>query len=301
MLSFICFRENHLKKAFSRAGRIDRVFTLRSPPASLRYQILSQLFQKSLPFHFSDPTNPKRITYVEHISENNLAGKFCLKLSEITPGYVPQTLKKLLKQILLLSWQDYFLKFSTFAGKTPNLVSDPSVDDTEMSLSTADESLISPVLLVVTWKHCLKALSLTKPLESDLNLTITSSPSSSSSSSFSSVDNPNSPNNPEDATPWRLIGGYTKQIKSIKLILNQWLNDHELSNISRQNEKKDSTRGNRTGLGIKPPSGLLFTGPSGCGKTMVATALAQASGLNILTLNASDLFCQYLGIYIYYR
>lgn len=48
-------------------------------------------------------------------------------------------------------------------------------------------------------------------------------------------------------------------------------------------------------VGMSPSSGALLHGPSGTGKTLVATALAQESGANLVTVNGPEIFSKWLG------
>ena len=48
-------------------------------------------------------------------------------------------------------------------------------------------------------------------------------------------------------------------------------------------------------LGVSPPSGLLFHGPSGTGKTQMAQALANESGLNLITIQGPELISPIVG------
>ncbi|XP_061108088.1 ATPase family gene 2 protein homolog A isoform X2 [Conger conger] len=50
-----------------------------------------------------------------------------------------------------------------------------------------------------------------------------------------------------------------------------------------------------TRMGIQPPKGVLLYGPPGCSKTMIAKALANESGLNILSVKGPELLSKYVG------
>ena len=48
-------------------------------------------------------------------------------------------------------------------------------------------------------------------------------------------------------------------------------------------------------LGIEPPRGVLLYGPPGCGKTLIAKALANESGANLITVRGPELLSQWVG------
>ncbi len=48
-------------------------------------------------------------------------------------------------------------------------------------------------------------------------------------------------------------------------------------------------------VGIRPPTGFLFTGPPGTGKTLVAKALATETGLRLITVEPASLFSKWVG------
>ena len=47
--------------------------------------------------------------------------------------------------------------------------------------------------------------------------------------------------------------------------------------------------------GIKPPKGLLLAGPPGVGKTLIAKAVANESGVNVISVKAPALMSRYVG------
>lgn len=48
-------------------------------------------------------------------------------------------------------------------------------------------------------------------------------------------------------------------------------------------------------LGISSPNGILFYGPSGTGKTQMVQALANESGLNLITIQGPELISPVVG------
>ena len=75
---------------------------------------------------------------------------------------------------------------------------------------------------------------------------------------------------------WKDIIGHNKIKKDMQHLVYQWLNTSKLSK-----------------LGVKPAMGLIIVGESG--KTMLAHAIASNAQLNVIELNAADVFSKYLG------
>jgi len=50
-----------------------------------------------------------------------------------------------------------------------------------------------------------------------------------------------------------------------------------------------------TEIGLSPPRGVVLHGPPGTGKTLLATAIARASGANLVTVNGPEIFSKWLG------
>lgn len=48
-------------------------------------------------------------------------------------------------------------------------------------------------------------------------------------------------------------------------------------------------------IGLSPPRGVVLHGPPGTGKTLLATAIARASGANLVTVNGPEIFSKWLG------
>ncbi|MGC9116365.1 MAG: AAA family ATPase [Conexivisphaera sp.] len=48
-------------------------------------------------------------------------------------------------------------------------------------------------------------------------------------------------------------------------------------------------------LGIEPPRGVLLYGPPGCGKTLIAKALANESGANLILVRGPELLSKWVG------
>ncbi|MGH2641504.1 MAG: AAA family ATPase [Actinomycetota bacterium] len=48
-------------------------------------------------------------------------------------------------------------------------------------------------------------------------------------------------------------------------------------------------------IGLAPPRGVVLHGPPGTGKTLLATAIAGASGANLVTVNGPEIFSKWLG------
>lgn len=81
-------------------------------------------------------------------------------------------------------------------------------------------------------------------------------------------------------TDWGSHAGYD-EVKSKLLRLCEWPMKHA-ETFAR--------------LGVRPPRGVLLHGPHGVGKTMLAEALLQRLvNANSVRINASELFCKYLG------
>lgn len=50
-----------------------------------------------------------------------------------------------------------------------------------------------------------------------------------------------------------------------------------------------------TEIGLSPPRGVVLHGPPGTGKTLLASAIARASGANLVTVNGPEIFSKWLG------
>ena len=62
-------------------------------------------------------------------------------------------------------------------------------------------------------------------------------------------------------------------------------------NVVRAMKDPDSFRR----LGIDPPRGVLLYGPPGCGKTLIAKALANESGANLILIKGPELLSKWVG------
>ena len=78
---------------------------------------------------------------------------------------------------------------------------------------------------------------------------------------------------------WSLIGGLNEIKKS--------LNESIIWPIKYEKLYKE--------LGMKQSAGVLLYGPSGCGKTILASALANESKLNFISIKGPELLSKYIG------
>lgn len=78
---------------------------------------------------------------------------------------------------------------------------------------------------------------------------------------------------------WSLIGGLHETKKS--------LNESIIWPIKYEKLYKE--------LGMKQSAGVLLYGPSGCGKTILASALANESKLNFISVKGPELLSKYIG------
>jgi peroxin-1 len=78
---------------------------------------------------------------------------------------------------------------------------------------------------------------------------------------------------------WSLIGGLNETKKS--------LNESIIWPIKYEKLYKE--------LGMRQSAGVLLYGPSGCGKTILASALANESKLNFISVKGPELLSKYIG------
>ncbi|OWF55570.1 Spermatogenesis-associated protein 5 [Mizuhopecten yessoensis] len=76
-----------------------------------------------------------------------------------------------------------------------------------------------------------------------------------------------------------LIGGLSKQIQSLKEMINLPLQSPEVFSA----------------YGLPLPRGVLVFGPSGTGKTMLLKAVANQTGVNVIEISSSDIISKFYG------
>ncbi|RKP35862.1 P-loop containing nucleoside triphosphate hydrolase protein, partial [Dimargaris cristalligena] len=90
---------------------------------------------------------------------------------------------------------------------------------------------------------------------------------------------------------WADLGGFGTIKKRLQLLLALIREAHP----GQMGAEGDPTMAPRTGLGLKPPSGLLLYGPPGCGKTAFAQAIANESKMNTIVVRGPEVFSKYFG------
>lgn len=90
------------------------------------------------------------------------------------------------------------------------------------------------------------------------------------------------------------IGGLREQVKVVREIVEIPLKRPEIFTHFGKH-KTVRTLLSDTGIGLKPPRGLLLYGPSGTGKTLIARVLAKECGARVFVINGGEVMSKFYG------